>query len=833
MTTSTLRGALASTPEGLDVTVPTRLQLDTGWVVHARGGEGVDRLGDRHFPAAVPGCVHLDLMSAGGLVDPFVDDHESSASWVGATNWTFATAFQAPAVPERWRADLVCSGLDTVASISLNDHTVGEARNMHRTHRFDVTEVLRLGHNGIQVAFEAPLAAVEEAERRMGARPKVYPHPYAALRKMAASFGWDWGPDLPTTGIWRPIALELWHTARIADVRYLVEVSEDGTGVLTVPVDLEVIDAGDLTLEVVVGGHAVQVLVAAGSTQATAVVRVPAVARWWPQGYGGQPLHDVAVTLRGGTEILDSRAASVGFRTVEVEEDPDADGTSFALRVNGTRILVRGYNWIPDDPFLSRLTQDRYAARIQDAVASNANLLRVWGGGIYESEDFYRECDQAGILVWQDFLFACAAYPEEAELADEVRAEAREAVARLSSHPSLALWCGGNECIWGFEDGGWQEELRDRSWGAGYYHSLLPSIVNELDPTRAYIPGSPYAPLGHHPNDPAHGPMHIWDVWNERDYTSYLAYSPRFVSEFGFQGPPAWSTLTSAVHDDPLTPDSPGMRAHQKADDGNAKLARGLVGHLPEPVTIEDWHWATSLNQARAVALGIEHFRSLAPLCSGSIVWQLNDCWPVTSWSAVDSAGHRKPLWYAVRHAFRDRLLTFSQGPNGVELRLLNDADQPWRESLVIDRRDFSGVVLAHQVFEIDLGPRDPGTIRLSDSLRVPGDARRELMRARSASSEAWWWFAEDVDLDLPRPQVNVDVTATAAGAQVVVEAGTLVKDLALFVDRLDATATVDNMLVTLLPGERATFTVTGARGIPAERFADPHVLRSAGDMAP
>lgn len=815
------------------MTVPTRLPLDTGWVVTARAGEGAHRLGGRVIPATVPGCVHVDLMSAGELADPFLDDNEAASAWVGATDWTFTTAFQGLPVPDGWRADLVCEGLDTVASLMLNGQIIGTTRNMHRTHRFDVTSTIADGGNNLRVDFDAPLVAVEEAEQRLGARPKVYPHPYAALRKMAASFGWDWGPDLPTTGIWRPIALELWHTARISDIRYLSEVRADDTGVLTVPVELEVAGAVDLMLEVAIAGTAVRVPIPAGATSATAVVQVPSVALWWPHGYGTQPLYDVTVTLSEGAETLDIRGATVGFRTVEVEEDADAHGTSFALRVNGTRVLVRGYNWIPDDPFLSRMTPQRYAARIEDAVASHANLLRVWGGGIYESEAFYAECDRAGVLVWQDFLFACAAYPEEAELADEVRVEAREAVSRLSPHPSLALWCGGNECIWGFEDWGWQEELAGRTWGGGYYHTLLPGIVAELDPTRPYIPGSPYAPAGHHPNDPAHGPMHIWDVWNQRDYTGYLSYTPRFVSEFGFQGPPAWSTLTRAVHDVPLTPDSPTMLVHQKADDGNGKLARGLRGHLPEPATIEDWHWATSLNQARAVALGIERFRSLAPVCTGAIVWQLNDCWPVTSWAAVDGDGHRKPLWYAVRRTFRDRLLTFAHGPEGLELLLLNDAAQAWQETVTIERRGFDGEVLARQVVEIDLPPRESGTIALGDTVCAPDAAARELIRARSESSEALWWFAEDVDLELPTPDVGVSVVPLATGAEVTVLARTLVKDLALFVDRLDPAATIDDMLVTLLPGEAATFVVTGAHGIPAERFSDPHVLRSAGDMAP
>ena len=543
----------------------------------------------------------------------------------------------------------------------------------------------------------------------LGPRPHVNAHPYNAIRTMACAFGWDWGPDAVTAGIWRPIGLDRWRGARIAALRPLVGVDGD-TGRLTAHVDLERDDdVAGLTLQVAVGDAGVTTQLRPGETAATVEVEVPGVRLWWPRGYGAQPLYPVTVTV-GDSATGRTHAVArtrVGFRTVELDTTPDEHGTPFTIVVNGEPVFARGVNWIPDDILLPRVTRERYRERITPAVEANVNLVRVWGGGIYESDDLYDACDELGVLVWQDFLFACAAYAEEEPLRGEVIAEAREAVTRLSPHPSLVLWNGGNENLWGHEDWGWKERLGDLSWGLGYYDDVLPGIVAELDPTRPYCPGSPWSPgAGHHPNDPAHGTTHLWEVWNRLGYEHYRDAVPRFVSEFGFQGPPAWATLTRAVHDDPLRADGPALLAHQKAEDGQAKLLRGLRGHLPEPTSFDDWHWATSLNQARAVALGVEHARSWSPVCSGAIVWQLNDCWPVVSWAAVDGDGRRKPLWYALRRSFADRLLTVQPRDGGLALVAVNDTADPWTASARVTRRSFDGSVLADMTVPLDVPPR-------------------------------------------------------------------------------------------------------------------------------
>nr|WP_232530983.1 glycoside hydrolase family 2 protein [Microlunatus antarcticus] len=654
---------------------------------------------------------------------------------------------------------------------------------------------------------------------------------------MACSYGWDWGPSLTTSGIWRPIALEAWSTARVASVRPLVDVrtsAEGTTGLLHAHVDVERApgSSGPLTVTAEVAGRAAEVVLAAGDSSATVELEVDDVALWWPVGHGDQPLYPVAVTLADASTTIDAWSGDVGFRTVVLDTTSDAEGTPFRLVVNGVPVFARGLNWIPDDCFPTRVTAERYATRLTEAVDVGANLVRVWGGGLYESDDFYDACDRLGLMVWQDFLFACAAYAEEEPLRSEVEAEAREAVTRLTPHPSLVLWNGNNENIWGHADWGWAEQLEGRTWGWGYYTELLPSIVAELDGTRPYCPGSPYGmDPAVYPNDPAHGPTHLWDVWNGVDYTHYRDSVPRFVAEFGWQAPPTWATLTRALHDEPLASDSPGMQAHQKAVGGDLKLSRGLEPHLPEPRTFDDWHWAMSLNQARAVSLGVEHLRSWTPTCSGAIWWQLNDCWPVTSWAVVDGDGRRKPSWYALRNAFADRLVTVQPRDAGLAVVLVNDSAVGWSGSARVRRLGFDGTALADVELAYDVAPRSAVTLPVPADVATAGDRAAEVLLAEVDGRRGWWWFAEDRDAALPGQDLSARAWAVDDGYEVTVTARSLVKDLALLADRAAPDARVDAMLLTLLPGESATITVRSAAGVAPEAFLEPLVLRSANQL--
>ena len=811
-------------------------ELTAGWTLGLTGASvpaGIPEL----VPATVPGTVHTDLLAAGLIPDPYLDLNEHEVQWIGHTDARYAIAFDFD-FGRHERVDLVAGSLDTIATLRLNGHQIGQTRNQHRSYRFDVRDLLAESGNRLEIDFASALDYAYEAEKRIGARPFVgNSFPYNAIRKMACNFGWDWGPVLISAGILKPIRLQAWSTARLASVRPVVTV-QGSTGHVDLHVAVERTAARDLTAAAIVRDPSGRVVASTEATFADDSVVLPLdvadALLWWPRGYGEQPLYEIEVTLSAGSERLDTWIKATGFRTVELEQKPDDIGTGFRFLVNGQYVFIKGANWIPDDCFLPNLTAETYARSIADATDAGMNLLRVWGGGIYESDDFYDACDREGLLVWQDFTFACAAYLEAPELWTEVEAEARENVTRLAPHPSLIVWSGGNENFEGFYHWGWKETLADgETWGHGYYSRLFPAILAELDPTRAYVPSSPYNPVTvSDPRNPDNGPVHEWEVWNRQDYTFFLENVPRFVAEFGFQAPPAFSTITKWIHDEPLALDSPGISSHQKAEEGNEKLDRGLGAHLPQPHGFDDWLFATQLNQARAITFGVEHFRSHSPRTAGSIIWQLNDCWPVVSWAAVDSEGRRKPLWYALRSLNAPQLLTIQPRDGGLALVASNDSQRAWVETIEVARVGFDGAVHATQSVSIDLAPHSNGTFALDTSVALPAAAEAELITASSTSARrAYRYFGEDTVLAIPPLDIATTVAKTANGYDVRITAGALVKDLVLAVDRLDAAAEVDELFVTLLPGETTTVRVATSEILDVDALVRHPVLNSVNDL--
>ncbi|MGC9440450.1 glycoside hydrolase family 2 protein [Streptomyces sp. WG5] len=776
------------------------------------------RHGESQLPAQVPGCVHTDLLTAGLIPDPFLGVNEPEVAWVGQRAWTYVRDVAATDTAQEGheRTDLVFDGLDTAATVTLGGRELGRTRNMHRHHRFDVT-----GHHGqLKVDFASAYDEAAAVRARTGERPNVYPEPFQYIRKMASSFGWDWGPTLVTAGIWRPVRLERWSTARLAGVRPLVTV-EGGTGRVEVRVEVERTARGaDRSLAVRATVAGVETHAAVDGTRALLTLDVPDVSLWWPRGYGAQPLYDLEVALvEDGPEArtLDSWQRRIGFRNVELDRSADEHGTGFTLVVNGVRVFVRGVNWIPDDVFPSRITPERYRTRLRQTAEAGVDLVRIWGGGIYEDDAFYDACDDLGLMVWQDFLFACAAYPEEQPLRGEVEAEARDNVVRLMPHPSLVLWNGNNENLWGFRDWDWEPELAGDSWGGGYYLDLLPRIVAELDPTRPYTAGSPWSgSWDHHPNDPAHGTHHSWEVWNRRDYAEYRDSVPRFVSEFGWQAPPAMATLRRALPGEQLAPDSPGMLHHQKAEDGNGKLNRGLARHfvLPEG-DFDRWHYLTQVVQARAIAAGIEHWRSHWPVCAGTVVWQINDCWPVSSWAAIDGDGRLKPLYHELRRVYEDRLLTLQPDTGGPVLAVVNQAPEPWQAPVTLRRMRADGTELAKLVLDVTAVARSVHRQSVPEELVPDERSGEEFLVADCDGLRALHVPVPDKDFAYPVPRYDVAVESPVGGdassVEVVVTAHTLVRDLLLQADRLGPDAVCDTGLRTLLPGERARLRVTGA----------------------
>ncbi len=815
-----------------------RQTLDTGWTLsRLRAPSNAPAL-PNSIPASVPGNVHLDLMAAQLITDPYLDVNEISQDWIGRAAWRYRLAFDWDG-KDAERIDLACLGLDTAAHLELNGTALGETRNMHRSYRFDIADHLKNGRNELIVDFQSAYEHGEEVRKQLGSAadiPQNYPGPSNLIRKMACNFGWDWGPTVVTSGIWKPIVIESWSKARLGSIR--PEITLQGSqGVARLHVEIEWADKGtdSVALVLSIAGKRVEVRVAQGETHALIECRIDNPQVWWPHGMGGQPLYDLNLLLLGSDRAaLDGWKRRVGFRSVRLDTTPDEIGSAFTLVINDVPIFVRGANWIPDDCFLPRLTRERYRDRIAQARDANMNMLRVWGGGIYETDTFYEECDAAGIMVWQDFLFACAAYPEEEPVYSEIEAEAREAITRLMPYASLVIWNGNNENIWGYFDWGWQDVLGNRPWGAGYYLDLLPKLVAEIDPTRPYWAGSPYSgSMEIAPNANEHGCKHIWDVWNEVGYETYRNYIPRFCSEFGWQAPPTFATLAQSIREKDRAPASPGVLHHQKATGGNEKLLMGLEGWFPQPENFDDWLFVTQLNQARAISYGIDHMRSHRPTCMGTIVWQLNDCWPVTSWAAIDGAGRKKPLWYALKHSYALHLLTIQPRGDGLAAVAVNDATLFWRVPFTVERFDFNGTLLArHHVWRILCDRFENTDIEIPSEVATPGDPRREYLRARLGDAEAWWFFEKDMKLQYPQPRFDIESAQTSGGIMVTITAQTLLRDVCLFADRISPNAEVDDMLVNLAPGESRTFKIGGITKEAFENADLSTILRMANQVA-
>lgn len=577
-------------------TPTTFAPLHSGWTLTAMNPEMAPaELRDplvSGIPATVPGEAALDLLNAGLIDDPFDGDNETKQQWIGDIDWRFTCRFD-------WhddgadRHDLVVYGLDTVATIELNGDPVAQTENCHRSYHFDINGLLHDGANELTVTFMSPVRYSDQAEQRRGYYPHTEHHAFNQIRKPSYTFGWDWGIDVANAGIWREIGIDSWSGVRLAEVRPLVDVSADGTGILNVHVVVERAGKGrvmspmdahsqqkPVPVHVTLEGYGTMLeadgSVDQGRNETTITIAVPEAKLWWPIGYGDQPLYAVSVTA--GADLQAAWSGRIGFRTTHVDTRADEVGRPFQIYVNDVPVHAHGYNWIPDDAFISRISKRDYERGIRDLVEANANMVRIWGGGIYEDDVFYDLCDEHGIMVWHDFMLACAAYPEDAETKEEVEAEAREQIIRLSPHPSLIVWNGSNENYVAYAEwGGYKQALRDddrkpndygygeKPWGDYYYSELFPQLLADLDPTHVYLPSSPMSFTRFtNANWDTDGTMHIWDAWNRADYTVYADYTPRFADEFGYQAPPAWSTLVGAVlatqRIDDVTIGAPGHR---------------------------------------------------------------------------------------------------------------------------------------------------------------------------------------------------------------------------------------------------------------------------------
>lgn len=716
---------------------------------------------DGWIPASVPGCVHTDLIAAGRIPEPFYRMNAASVRWIADKDWLYARDFEvSAAVLAHDRVELVCEGLDTFATVLLNGREIARVENALHEHVFEVKSALREGRNTLAVRFDSSNRIATEREERYGKLPSNFfgPAPYA--RKPPYATGWDWGPVLPSCGLWRDVFLRAFSTARIESIHAPIEIDEEtGTVRLSVELrrtnDMPVTVLGALSRE---GETAAVDEVGDVRESAELELSVKRPYLWWPAGYGDPDLYDLSVCLRAGDKELDRRELRIGFRTCEIERTPDAEGESFIFKINGRRIYCKGANWIPADSFPPRVSREKYRDLLELAVEQNANMIRVWGGGIYEPDLFYDLCDELGLMVWQDFMFACADYPDMDWFHDLVRTEAELVVRRLRNHPSLVLWCGNNENQWAHEEWKWPAKFSAEK----IYHNILPETCKRLDPTRLYWPSSPYG--GPKANCETHGDHHNWIVWHRsRDYDEYRKDRSRFVSEFGYQSLPTFDTILEFAEPEDLSMDSEVMRFHQRAKNGNERLKEAIDLYFRPPEDFERAVLFTQIIQGEALKAGIEHWRRLKWHNAGALYWQLNDCWPAISWATVDSALRPKPAYYYARRAFAPVLLTAHLDGDDVVVSGINDTDQAVSGTVDIELFDMRG----------------EGEMVQSGTITLPADAAAELCRIPTGdldendrrrrflwltlysaiySSSTTFLFERAKNLDLLEPDISVEI---------------------------------------------------------------------------
>ncbi|WP_075834000.1 beta-mannosidase [Deinococcus marmoris] len=743
------------------------------------------------LPVAVPGDVHRTLVAAGRLPEPFYDRNEPEADWIQEREWWYRTILTGPhdALAPDERLRLVFDGVDTYATYYLNGEVLGESRNMFREHDFDVTDSLRPGPNTLAVRLDPPLQHVELAQ--VPAWDPEIIKPKVAMRKAQFGYGWDWGPVLPTFGLWRGVELRRERAARLTGVQFAtVSLNAAHTfAVVTASAEVErfATDAplsAEFTLTLPSGEAMTrQLTLEAGQTAGEVSFELRDPALWWTRDLGTPALHGLEVRLLLDDQPLDQLSQKVGVRTLHLDQSPDADepGTRFFRFVlNGLPIFARGANWIPADSFVGTLTRERYEPLIRLAQQGHMNMLRVWGGGVYEHDAFYDLCDELGLLVWQDFMFACAPYPETDELAREVRAEAEYQVRRLRSHASLALWCGNNE-------NQWIQEMRylTRATGDLYYAKILPEVVAALDGQVPYWPGSPYGGNDH--NSMLDGDRHNWDVWHGQrpivrqfgdpigldrtlegvSYRNYAVDLGRFISEFGMHAAPALRTLRRVIPEGELYHHSPSMDHHNKDNPKNKgdALMEGTTGL---PGDLAEYLLFSQVAQAEGLKFGIEHYRRRMPHCSGALIWQLNDCWPVLSWSVIDSDNVPKAGYWFARRAFAPLLAsvkTLEDG--GAEVWLTSERREEVRDTLTVRLMDVAGQTLWTRDVDAGISHGQSHSVLRLEAGELQADGGHYLrLESRGGHFEAsTHFFVEIKDLRLPQTLPTLEARAQPDGS--------------------------------------------------------------------
>ncbi len=807
--------------------------LDKGWEFSQAGS-------NEWMSARVPGTVHQDLLDHGRLPDPFYGMNEQKVQWVEKEDWLYRTVFTVTADQLKSHAAwLTFEGLDTYADVYLNGSLLLKADNMFVGHKLAVKDVLREGENRLMIRFRSP---VEETAPQWDTDGFNYPadndHSEKRMsvytRKAPYSYGWDWGIRLATSGIWRPVKLTFCNGAAIDD--FFVRQQEVTEQVAKVDNQLEINNVTSTPKEAqvkVVYAYGEQadtltrtVVLQPGKNSLSMPAWIEKPHLWMPNGWGDPALYTFTATVSVDGKEVASREEAIGLRSIRVVMEDDKDGKSFYFEVNGKPMFAKGSNYIPGDALLPNMTGERYARLFEDIRAANMNMVRVWGGGIYEDDRFYEEADRNGILVWQDFIFACTTYPHDPTFLKRVSEEAVYNMRRLRNHASLAMWCGNNEIYEGMRYWGWKDKYSPVVWKEmteGYdvlFRQLLPELVAANDPGRFYMHGSPYEANWGRPESWKIADSHNWGTWyGQKPFESLDTEIPRFMSEYGFQAFPEMKTLRMFASPEDYELESPVMNAHQKASIGNFLIKKTMALYYKVPEKFEDLIYAGLILQGQGMRHGIEAHRRHRPYCMGSLPWQLNDSWPVVSWSSIDYYGNWKAMHYQIRRAFAPVLVDAIKEGNNLSYYIMSDRLTDEELTLNLELMDFNGKVYRKQKVD-GLLPANTSKLFYQEPVEqalAGRDSATTFMHMVVKSkkgevlSDEIYYFAHPKDQLLPKTPLQWQVKQKKGYCEVTVKADKLARDIFIEVP-VQGVRFSDNFF-DLLPGQKKKVIITSPDG--------------------
>jgi beta-mannosidase len=830
----------------------TARALDAKWEFRAVSKTDRADLQDWH-PAQVPGVVQTDLLKDGLIPEPFYQDNDTRLQWVGLTDWEYRTTFQADAATlAHDHVDFVFEGLDTYADVYVNDQAVLHADNMFRRWRVPVKSLLKAGPNTLRVVFRSP---VESMIPKVKALPYILPSvtshntgneediataPYT--RKAGYQYGWDWGPRYITEGIWQPIRVETWDALRIENLHIRQQTINKDVAALSAEFNIEASRTIPASIEITYGqlsGAAFPVIrqsvqLVAGVNRISIPIHIANPKLWYPNGYGAQDRYQFSAVLRTGREVAANASLKTGLRSVELRREITKSGKSFAFVVNGIPVFAKGADVIPFDSFPNRVTPEIHRQILEAARDAHMNMVREWGGGYYESDDFYDICDELGILVWQEFMFGGDMVPGGADFQNSVKQEAIDQVTRLRDHPSVVLWCGNNEIETGWVHWGdrqiFKEAVspadREKVWTdyVVLFHGVLSAVVQQYGDGVPYWGSSPSANFENPPDSQSDGDMHYWQVWHAlAPIEMYTQQFPRFMSEYGFQSFPEMRTIRTFAKPEDMDIRSATMQDHQKNHGGNERILSYMLRWYPEPKDFASFVYLSQVLQAEAIKVGAEHLRRQMPNTMGSLYWQLNDCWPVASWASIDYYGRWKALQYYAKRFYDDVIVSPFAHDGKVDVYVVSDKLQPLSGTIRTRLLDFSGKVLLEKTQDVQVPAQSSAIYFTLDEkeLLANADPKKsflvfDLTMGGQPASRNLIFFDTMHNLDLPKSvKIDASVDHSSGSYVVTLRSPVLARSVYLSFGDLDV-QTSDNYF-DLLPGE----TVTLKLKIPSSSSSD------------